>query len=91
MSREGTENRPRRSLVVVRRLSRIALALLNLLLHWLLASRVYRDRIHVSCTHQSTHGAVQSMPVVPPELGVGALERRVTVSLRLLDTVSQPY
>ena len=27
------------------------------------------------------------MPVVPPELGVGTLERRVTVRLRLLDTV----
>jgi hypothetical protein len=27
------------------------------------------------------------MPMVPPELGVGALERRVTVRLRLLDTV----
>jgi len=38
-------------------------------------------------THQGAHGAVQSMPVVPPELGVGTLERGVTVSLRLLDTV----
>jgi len=38
-------------------------------------------------THQSAHGAVQSMPVVPPELGVGTLERGVTVGLRLLDTV----
>jgi hypothetical protein len=28
------------------------------------------------------------MPVVPAELGVGALERRVTVSLRLLDTTA---
>lgn len=37
-------------------------------------------------THQSAHGAVQSMPVVAAELGVGALEGRVTVSLRLLDT-----
>jgi hypothetical protein len=37
-------------------------------------------------THQGAHGAVQSMPVVAAELGVGALERRVTVSLRLLDT-----
>lgn len=36
--------------------------------------------------HQSAHGAVQSMPVVAAELGVGALERRVTVSLGLLDT-----
>ena len=37
-------------------------------------------------THQSAHGSVKSMPVVPPELGVGALERGVTVSLGLLDT-----
>ena len=36
---------------------------------------------------QSAHGSVQSMPVVPSELGVGALERWVTVRLRLLDTV----
>jgi hypothetical protein len=28
--------------------------------------------------------------MVPPELGVGALERRVTVRLRLLDTVVPP-
>jgi hypothetical protein len=33
MSREGTENRPRRSLVAVRRLCRITLSLLDLLLH----------------------------------------------------------
>jgi hypothetical protein len=39
------------------------------------------------CTHQRLHGAVESMPMVPPELGVGALEGRVTVRLRLLDTV----
>jgi hypothetical protein len=38
-------------------------------------------------THQSTLGAVKSMPVVPPELGVGSLERGVTVGLGLLDTV----
>lgn len=29
------------------------------------------------------------MPVVPPELGVDTLERRVAVGLRLLDTVSR--
>lgn len=29
------------------------------------------------------------MPVVPSELGVGALERRITVSFRLLDTASR--
>lgn len=32
---------------------------------------------------------MKRMPVVPPELGVGSLERRVTVGLRLLDTVMQ--
>lgn len=37
-------------------------------------------------TNQSAHSAVQSMSVVPSELGVGTLERRVTVSLGLLDT-----
>jgi hypothetical protein len=42
-------------------------------------------------THQSALGAVKSMPVVPPELGVGALERGVTVGLRLLDTVFPSY
>lgn len=30
---------------------------------------------------------MKSMPVVPPELGVGSLERGVTVGLGLLDTV----
>ena len=29
------------------------------------------------------------MPVVPPELGVGSLERGVTVGLGLLDTVQR--
>jgi hypothetical protein len=46
--------------------------------------------VGIVCTHQSAHGAVKSMPVVPPELGVGALERGVTVGLRLLDT-AVPY
>jgi hypothetical protein len=53
MSREGTEIRPRRSLVIVHRLCRVALALLNLLLHgcqqmvcvvvcvWLLRTRAF--------------------------------------------------
>ena len=30
---------------------------------------------------------MKRMPMVPPELGVGSLERGVTVGLRLLDTV----
>lgn len=38
-------------------------------------------------THQSAHGAVQRMPMVPSELGVGALQGRVSVCLWLLDTV----
>ena len=41
-------------------------------------------------THQSPHGAVQRMPVVPPELGVDALERGVALGLRLLDAVFRP-
>lgn len=38
-------------------------------------------------THQSLHGTVQSVSVVAAELGVDTLERGVTVSLGLLDTV----
>jgi hypothetical protein len=38
-------------------------------------------------THKSLHGAVQSMSVVPSELGIGAVERGVSVGLGLLDTV----
>lgn len=38
-------------------------------------------------TYQRLHGALQRMPVVPPELGVCSLERRVAVGLGLLDTV----
>ena len=76
--------KPSPSPVIVRSLCRIALALLDLLLHRLSVSRPLGVG---GGAHQSAHGAVQSMPVVPSELGVGALERRVTVSLRLLDTV----
>lgn len=39
--------------------------------------------------YQSLHGSVQNISVVAAELGVGSLERRVTGSLRLLDTVSR--
>jgi hypothetical protein len=67
-------------------LSRVTLALLDLLLHCLLASCVRRGRIPVG-TNQSAHGAVKSMPVVPAELRVGTLEGGVTVSLGLLDTI----
>jgi len=38
-------------------------------------------------SYQSLHGSVESMPVVPPELGVGSLERRVPGGLGLLNTV----
>jgi hypothetical protein len=40
----------------------------------------------VKLTYQGSHGAVQSMSVVSSELGVGSLERRVSVGLGLLDT-----
>ena len=55
---------------------------------WVLAGRVRCMSRSDGRTHQGAHGAVQSMPVVTAELGVGALERRVTVSLRLLDTAT---
>ena len=75
--------KPSRS-VIVRSLCRIALALLDLLLQ---RSSVLGTSVGiVGMAHQSAHGAVQSMPVVPSELGVGALERGVTVRLRLFDT-----
>ena len=45
-----------------------------------------RDR-----TNQCLHCSVQRMPVVPPELGVGALERWVSVRLGLLDTARVRY
>jgi hypothetical protein len=40
-------------------------------------------------THQCLHGSVKSMSVVSPELGVGALEGRVSVGLGLLDTAGR--
>lgn len=69
-----------------RRLSRIPLALLNLLLQWVLASSV-QARVGYVGTYKSPHGAVESMSVVAAELGVSTLERRVSVGLRLLDAV----
>jgi len=63
----------------------LSLALLDLLLLWL---SVWRRMVDRSCaTYQGSHGAVKSMSVVASELGVGALEGRVSVSLGLLDTV----
>ncbi len=41
----------------------------------------------MSDAYQSLHGAVERMPVVPPELGVGTLERGVPLGLRLLNAV----
>jgi hypothetical protein len=38
-------------------------------------------------TYEGLHGAVESVTVVAAELGVNTLEGRVTVGLRLLDTV----
>ena len=38
-------------------------------------------------TYESLHGTVQSMSVVSPKFGVGAVERRVSVGLGFLDTV----
>lgn len=68
------------------RLCGLALALLDLLLQRL---SVWR-RIGGGgswATYQGSHGAVKSMSVVASELGVGTLERRVSVGLGLLDTV----
>ena len=42
-------------------------------------------------TYKSLHGAVQSMSVVSPEFGVGAVERWVSVALGLFDTVRWRY
>ena len=38
-------------------------------------------------TYQRLHCTMQRMSVIPPELRVGAFERRVSVGLWLLDTV----
>lgn len=60
------------------------LALLDLLLQYLsvLASK---PAVRTRQTYQSLHGAVESMSVVSPELGVGSFERGVAVGLGLLD------
>lgn len=64
---------------------RIALALLDLLL---CNRQYYSTSISVlPQTYQRPHRAVQRMPVVSPELGVGAFERGVAVGLGLLDAV----
>jgi len=68
------------------RLCGLALALLDLLLQRLSVWRPCGGG--GSCaTYQGSHGAVKSMSVVASELGVGTLERRVSVGLGLLDTV----
>lgn len=83
-----THNTRRRFLTFVMwlmRLCGLSLALLDLLLQGL---SVWRRIVRGSCaTYQGSHGAVKSMSVVASELGVGTLERRVSVGLGLLDTV----
>ena len=83
-----THNTRRRFLTFVMwlmRLCGLSLALLDLLLQGL---SVWRRIVGGSCaTYQGSHGAVKSMSVVASELGVGTLERRVSVGLGLLDTV----
>lgn len=72
--------------LVMARLCRIPLALLDLLLQS--SQRVVPNRFKITAhpTYQSLHGAVQRMPVVSSELRVRAFERRVSVGLGLLDT-----
>lgn len=52
----------------------------------LVSTPILRLRGMMYSTYQRPHGAVQRMPVVSPELRVGAFERRVSVGLGLLDT-----
>lgn len=47
------------------------------------------DGHQTGAAYQSLHGSVQHISVVAAELGVGAVERRVTGSLGLLDTVGR--
>jgi hypothetical protein len=57
-----------------------------------MVSGAYEDLLIVSfalVTNQSLGSAVERMPVVSSELGVGSLERRVSAGLRLLDTVRE--
>jgi len=68
------------------RLCGLSLALLDLLLQRLSVWRRVGGGER-SATYQGSHGAVKSMSVVASELGVGTLERRVSVGLGLLDTV----
>ncbi len=75
-------------------LGRLPLALLELLL-WKLSARSvswvseeeeeWADR---GAAYQSLGGAVERMPVVSPELGVGAVQRGVALGLGLLDAVA---
>lgn len=84
MSRKGIEIRPRRLLefcLVLYAASRFP----SLTSFCVVVSDLCRNWGAAS-THQSAHGSVQRMPMVPSELGVGSLERRITVRLGLLDT-----
>jgi len=44
------------------------------------------DLVPLRSTYQRLHRPVQRMPMVPPELGVCAIERGVAVGFWLLDT-----
>ena len=71
-------------------LGSLPLALLELLLHGLLAntgSYVLHQAVVSGFAYQSLRGAVERMPVVPAELGVGAVQRGVPLGLGLLDAV----
>lgn len=61
----------------------VPLALLLLLLYGVLASA--RACWGLFESYKSLHRSVERMSVVPSEFGVGTLERRVSVCLRLLD------
>lgn len=54
----------------------------------LLESGKIRDDINAE-TYERSRSAVKRMPVVSPELGVGAAQRRVSVRLGALDAVAQ--
>ena len=53
----------------------------------ILRNRLCRVPLPLLHFFERPHRAVQRMPVIPPELGVGAFERRVSVGLGLLDPV----
>lgn len=50
-------------------------------------SCIQKRKLSRRMTYQSSHGAVQRMPMVPPELRVCAFERGVAMGFGLFDTV----